>query len=85
MPDRRDARIRRFLPYFARMKTLAIILTIVGAVALIVTAIDYANQSESFKFLGAEITVREEGSLTPLLVSGGVLGLGLLLLLTNKK
>ncbi len=67
------------------MKIVGIILSVAGIIALILTGSDYANSSESFSLLGADITVSEKGSLTPLLISGGVFLLGLVLLLSARK
>ncbi len=67
------------------MKIVGIILSIAGIIALILTGSDYANSSENFSLLGADITVSEKGSLIPLLISGGVFLLGLVILLSARK
>ncbi|MGB3619275.1 MAG: transglycosylase [Catalinimonas sp.] len=67
------------------MRTIGIILTIVGVLALAYSFYDYTQQSESFKLLGAEITVSGERDLTPLFVSGGVLLIGLVFITLGKR
>ncbi|SDM58450.1 hypothetical protein SAMN05421823_11644 [Catalinimonas alkaloidigena] len=66
------------------MRVLGFILAIVGAVALIITGIDYADNTDSFNVLGAEVTV-SQGETLPLIISGGVLLLGIILVVAGGK
>lgn len=64
-------------------KTLGVILTIGGIISLIITAINFINESKSFNLLGLEVTV-SEGSFMPMVISGVVLIAGLILLASSK-
>jgi hypothetical protein len=66
------------------MKTAGIIIMILGAVGLIISIVDYANQTDKFSLLGLEITV-SEGSLTPIIVTGIIFFAGFLLTLGKRK
>ncbi len=65
-------------------RTLGIILTIVGLIALLYTGINYINDSESFGLFGLDITV-SEGNIVPVIISGVVFILGLIILASSKK
>lgn len=58
--------------------TIGLILTLGGAIGLIYTGINYINDSESFSFLGADVTV-SQGDPVPIIISGIILILGILL------
>lgn len=60
-------------------RTIGSILTIGGLISLIYTGINYINDSESFGFLGADVMV-SKGDPIPVIVSGVILVLGILLL-----
>jgi len=64
-------------------KTLGAILTLAGAIGLIITTINFINESKSFNLLGLEVTV-SEGSFMPIIISGVVLIAGLVLLASSK-
>jgi hypothetical protein len=64
-------------------KTVGIILIIGGIISLIITTINFINESESFNFLGLEVTV-SQGSFMPMIISGIVLIAGLILLASSK-
>lgn len=59
--------------------TIGLILTLGGAIGLIYTGINYINNSESFSFLGADVVV-SQGDPIPVIISGIILVLGILLL-----
>ncbi|CAN5433755.1 hypothetical protein BH23BAC1_BH23BAC1_10480 [soil metagenome] len=64
-------------------KTLGAILIVGGIISLIITTINFIQESESFNFLGLQITV-SEGSFMPMIISGVVLVAGLILLASAK-
>ncbi|MDQ3536124.1 MAG: hypothetical protein M3421_10915 [Bacteroidota bacterium] len=64
-------------------KTLGAILTLAGVIALIITTINFINESKSFNLLGLEVTV-SEGSFMPIIISGVVLIAGLILLASSR-
>lgn len=64
-------------------RTIGYILTIGGLAGLVYTGINYINDSESFGFLGADVVV-SRGDPVPVIISGVILVLGVLLLRTNK-
>jgi nitrate reductase gamma subunit len=64
-------------------KTIGTILIIGGIISLIITTINFINESESFNFLGLEVTV-SQGSFMPMIISGIVLIAGLILLASSK-
>jgi hypothetical protein len=66
------------------MKILGTVITIIGVVGLIITSINYANQTDKFSLLGLNITV-SQGNIIPIIVAGVVLFLGLILLIVPKK
>jgi len=66
------------------MKTSGIILTIIGAVGLIISGINYAEQTDKFSFLGAEITI-SEGSIIPLVITGIIFLIGLIMVLSKRN
>jgi hypothetical protein len=65
-------------------KTIASIFTIGGLIALIYTAINYMNNSESFGFMGADVVV-SKGDPIPVIISAFVMIIGIILLLTKDK
>lgn len=66
------------------MKIAGIILTIVGLIGLIIFGIQAMNDSESFSFLGMDIAV-STANWTPVIVSGVVTLIGVVILATSKK
>jgi len=66
------------------MKIAGIILTVIGAVGLIISGINYANQTDKLNLLGAEITV-SEGSITPIIITGVIFFIGLIMVLARRK
>lgn len=66
------------------MKVLGNLLVIVGAVACIVFGIQAAQDSESFSFLGLDLAV-SSADWTPLIVSGVILVIGILILAVRKR
>lgn len=66
------------------MKILGIILLIVGLVALVISGANYINDSETFSFLGLDVAV-SKGNITPVVISGLVFIVGLILTVGNRK
>lgn len=66
------------------MKIVGIILLIVGLVALLITGIEYINDSESFSFLGLDVAV-SKGNITPVIISGIVFIIGLVMTLGRRR
>ncbi|MDQ3396022.1 MAG: hypothetical protein M3512_18205 [Bacteroidota bacterium] len=64
-------------------KTLGVILTLAGVISLIITTINFINDSKSFNLLGLEVTI-SEGSFMPIIISGVVLIAGLILLASSR-
>lgn len=64
-------------------KIIGGILTIAGLVGSIVFGIQAAEDSESFNFLGLDVAV-SSANWTPLIVSGAVLLVGLVLVFSKK-
>jgi hypothetical protein len=64
-------------------KTIGAILTVGGVISLIITTINFINESESFNFLGLQVTV-SEGNFMPMIISGIVLVVGLILLASSR-
>lgn len=65
-------------------RTVGIVLTIIGLIALIITGISYINDSESFGLLGLDVTV-SEGNIMPVIISGIVFIIGLIIMASSKK
>lgn len=65
------------------MKTIGIILSILGGIGLIVFGLQAMEDSESFSFLGMDIAV-STANWTPVIVSGVVLVLGLVMSARKK-
>jgi len=66
------------------MKTVGIILLVLGIVGLIVFGVQAFNDSESFNFLGLDIAV-SKANWTPLIISVLVTVAGILLTLIKKR
>ncbi len=66
------------------MKAAGIILLIIGGIGLIISGINYANQTDKFSLLGLDITV-SEGNIAPLIITGVVFLVGLVLTVSKKK
>lgn len=66
------------------MKIAGIILTALGVIGLIIFGIQAVNDSESFSFLGMDIAV-STANWTPVIVSGVVALIGIVILATAKK
>ena len=66
------------------MKIAGIILTALGIIGLIIFGIQAVNDSESFSFLGMDIAV-STANWTPVIVSGVVALIGIVILATAKK
>ncbi len=66
------------------MKIVGIILLIVGLVALLITGIQYINDSESFSFLGLDVAV-STGNITPVIISGIIFIIGLVITLGKRS
>ena len=64
------------------MKIFGILLLVLGAIGCIVFGIQAAQDSESFSFLGIDVAV-SSANWTPLIVSGVVLIIGVIL--SRKK
>lgn len=66
------------------MKIVGIILLIVGLVALLITGIQYINDSESFSLLGLDVAV-STGNITPVIISGIIFIIGLVITLGKRS
>ena len=66
------------------MRTVGIILAVVGAIALIITGINYANQTSSFNFLGSHVTI-SQGNLVPVIVAGVVFLIGIIFTASSRR
>ncbi len=66
------------------MKTVGIILLILGIIGAIVFGIQAAQDSETFSFLGMDIGV-STANWTPVIVSGVILVIGAVLTARGKK
>ena len=66
------------------MKIAGIILTALGIIGLIVFGIQAMNDSESFSFLGMDIAV-STANWTPVIISGVLTLIGVVVLATAKK
>lgn len=63
-------------------KTIGVIFSIVGLIALIYTGINYLNESESFGFMGADVMV-SKGDPVPVIISAVIMIIGIILLRTK--
>ncbi len=66
------------------MKLVGIVLLILGIIGGVYFGIQAINASESFGILGAEVAV-STANWTPVIVSGVVLVIGVILMSTRKK
>ena len=66
------------------MKTIGIILLVIGLIATVVFGIQAFQDSETFSFLGLDIGV-SKADWTPVIVSGFVLLVGLVMTFRGKK
>ncbi|MDO9551926.1 hypothetical protein [Rhodonellum sp.] len=66
------------------MKTVGMILLILGAIGTVVFGIQAMQDSESFSFLGMDIAV-STANWTPVIISGVMLVIGLVLTAQGKK
>lgn len=66
------------------MKAAGIILFVIGLIGTIVFGYQAAQDSESFNLLGVDVAV-SKADWTPLIISGAVLLLGLIITLLNKN
>lgn len=66
------------------MKNLGYLLSIGGIIALIITGINYLNESESFSLLGLDVAV-SKGNPTPMIISAIVLVAGVLIIRASNK
>ncbi len=66
------------------MKTAGIILLVIGLIGTIVFGIQAMQDSESFNFLGMDVAV-SSANWTPLIISGILLVIGLVMTSRGKK
>lgn len=66
------------------MKTIGVILSILGAIGTLVFGIQAMQDSESFSFLGVDVAV-SSANWTPVIISVVVLVIGLVLTRGSKK
>ena len=66
------------------MKIVGMILLVVGLVALLITGIQYINDSETFSFLGLDVAV-SKGNITPVIISGIVFIVGLVITMGKRR
>jgi len=65
------------------MKVFGTVLTLVGLIGAIVFGIQAANNSETFSLLGLDVAV-SQANWTPVIVSGVIAVIGILILLLKK-
>ena len=66
------------------MRVAGIILIVLGAIGLLVFGIQAANDSETFSFLGLDVAV-SSANWTPVIISGVVTVVGIILAVMRKK
>lgn len=66
------------------MRNLGYLFSIGGFIALIITGINYLNESESFSLLGLDVAV-SKGNPTPMIISAIVLVAGVLIIRASNK
>lgn len=66
------------------MKIAGTVLLILGIIGAVYFGIQAANESESFSVLGAEVAV-STANWTPVIISGVILVLGIVLLIIPRK
>jgi len=66
------------------MKIAGAVLSILGIIGVVYFGIQAMNESENFSVLGAEVAV-STANWTPVIVSGVVLVVGVILLIVRKK
>jgi len=66
------------------MKIAGIVLLILGIIGVVIFGIQAMNDSESFSVLGAEVAV-STANWTPVIISGVVLIIGIILMAARKK
>ena len=66
------------------MKIAGIVLTILGVIGLLIFGIQAMNDSESFSLLGMDIAV-SSANWTPVIVSGVVALVGIIMLAARRK
>lgn len=65
------------------MKTAGIVLLVIGIIGTVIFGIQAINQSESFSLFGIDIAV-SSANWTPVIISGVVLVIGVILLAVRK-
>ena len=65
------------------MRTLGIILTVIGAIGTLITGLQAMEDSESFSLFGMDIAV-SSANWTPLIISVIVLVIGIVLMRSKK-
>jgi hypothetical protein len=66
------------------MRIVGAILSVLGIIGAVYFGIQAAKESESFSVLGAEVAV-STANWTPVIISGVVLVIGIILLIIRKK
>ena len=66
------------------MKVAGIILIVLGVIGLLVFGIQAANDSESFSLLGMDVAV-SSANWTPVIISGAVLVVGIIMAAVRRK
>ena len=66
------------------MKTVGVVLLIIGIIATVVTGIQALSNSEYLNFLGMEIAV-SSANWTPVVISGAILIVGIVFTVAGKK
>ncbi|MFZ0453432.1 MAG: hypothetical protein WCE54_21240 [Ignavibacteriaceae bacterium] len=66
------------------MKIIGYILTVLGAAGLIISVINYSNQTDKFNLFGLNITVSQD-SIMPIIITGIVLILGIIITISSKN
>jgi hypothetical protein len=66
------------------MRNTGIVLMILGFIGLIISVINYINQTEKFGIFGLEVTI-SEGSIIPIIVTGAIFIVGFLFTLGKRS
>jgi hypothetical protein len=66
------------------MRAVGIILAVIGGIALVVTGINYANQTDKFNFLGLDVTV-SQGNIIPIIIAGVVFLIGIIFTASSRR
>ena len=72
------------LPFFFMQRTIGIILTVIGAIATLITGVQALQDSDSFSLFGVDIAV-SSANWTPLIISVAVLIIGIVMMRSPQR